>query len=303
MEKELKLKKRKKKFSIKDLFADRKKRYFVMLAMMLPFIIAIVVFGSIAYREAKNLMDLANGGKVETKAENLVESMNYILRDNPTDLQKEYFRQLKKAVEEGLVETEEGDQEATEEQVVELVAKNYVVDFYTWTNKRGQYDIGGFNFIYDGEFENGDHYKENLFLKARDGFYKYISYYGTQYGKENLIEVENVEVTKCQKLSSPYVISEHESYKQDSEGEWYDYRVDHPYDAYSVTCNWTYKENASMPMSQFAKSINMIIINRSGRYEIVEASEKTLNARTGSKENTTTETAETTETASTTETN
>ena len=300
-EKRLKLKKTRKKSGLATLMADKKKRYFIMLAMMLPFVIAIGIFGSVVYREVKNLKDLASGGKVETKAENIIESMNYILRDNPTDIQKEYFKQLKKAVEEGVVETEEGEVEADDVAVVGLVAKNYVVDFYTWTNKRGQYDIGGFNFIYDGEYTNGDHYKENLFLKARDGFYKYISSYGTQYGKENLIEVENVEVTKCTKMSSPYVINEHESYKQDDQGEWYDYRVDREYDAYLVTCNWTYKENTVLNMNQFAKSINMVIIDRSGRYEIVEASEKTINARTGSEENKTTETTEDTETTSATE--
>ena len=301
-EKRLKLKKAKKRSGFATLMADKKKRYFIMLAMMLPFFIAIGVFGSVVYREVKNLKDLANGGKVETKAENVIESMNYILRDNPTDVQKEYFRQLKKAVEEGVVETEEGETEADDIAIVGLVAKNYVVDFYTWTNKRGQYDIGGFNFIYDGEYINGDHYKENLFLKARDGFYKYISSYGTQYGKENLIEVENVEVSKCSKMSSPYVINEHESYVQDSQGEWVDKRVDRKYDAYLVTCNWTYKENTTLNMNQFAKSINLLIIDRTGRYEIVEASEKTINARTGSEKNSTTETTENTEETSATET-
>ena len=90
--------------------------------------------------------------------------------------------------------------------------------------------------------------------------------------------------------------------EQDENGDWYDYREDHGYDAYVVTCSWTYKENSVMDLSKFAKSINLAVINRSGRFEIVEASEKTINARTGSEENTTAETSEDTETASATET-
>ena len=293
------VKRNKSSFSLKALLHDKKKRYIVMFAMMLPFLIAIGIFGATAYREGKALINLAKGEKAETKAENIIQSMNYILRDNPTDLQKEYFAQLKKAVEEGVVETEEGEVPADDAKIVELVAKNYIVDFYTWTNKRGQYDIGGLEYVYDGEFENGDHFKENVFLQARDGFYKFISVYGTKYGKENLIEVSDVQVTKCQKMTTPYVISEHDSFKQDADGEWYDYRVDVPFEWYVVQCNWTYKENEQLNLNQFAKSINLAIIKNDNRFEIVEASEKTINARKGSEQNSTTETTETTETTST----
>ncbi len=288
-EKRLKLKKSKKKRTFRSLFADKKKRYLLMLALMLPFIIAIGIFSSIAYREAKNLMDLAKGTQAETKAENIVESMSYILRDNPTDLQKEYFAELKEAV--------EGSEPADDVTIASLVAKNYVTDFYTWTNKRGQYDIGGLSFVYDGEFENGNHFKENVYLKARDGFYKYISYYGTQYGKENLLEVENVEITRCEKLSQQYMINEHVSYKQDDQGEWYDYREDKGYDAYVAECRWTYKENTVLPMNQFATSVNLMIINREGRFEVIEASESKINARQGSQQNSGAEETENVETA------
>ena len=295
-EKRLKLKRVKKKNKISKLFEDKKKRYLLMFLLMLPFLVAIGVFSSIAYREVKALTDLAKGGQTETKKENVVEPMNYILRDNPTDIQKEYFRQLKKAVEEGTYETEDGDVPADDVKIAEMVAKNYVADFYTWTNKRGQYDIGGLCYVYDGEYENGDHFKENVYLNARDGFYKYISYYGTQYGKENLLEVESVEVINCEKSPSQYKISQHVSYKQDEQGDWYDYREDHGYDFYTVKCRWTYKENTSLPMNQFATSVNLGIINVDGRFEIIEASENTINARTGSKEDSTAETTETVET-------
>ena len=282
--------------------ANKKKRYLLMLAMMIPFIVGIAIFGFIAYREVKTLANLANGAQAETKAENIVESMNYILRDNPTDLQKEYFAQLKTAVEEGVIKTEEGDVPADDAAIASLVAKNYIADFYTWTNKRGQYDIGGLYYVYDGEYENGDHYKENLYLKARDGFYKYISYYGSQYGKENLIEVADVEVVSCTKSPVQYVINEHDSYKQDAAGEWYDYRIDHSFDCYIVSLRWTYKENQQLNLNQFAKSINLAVIKRNGRFEIVEASEKSINARTGSEKDTSAETSENSETSSAAET-
>ena len=288
------LKKEKKKSGIQKLLKDRDKRYIVMLVMMLPFIIALIIFSIIASREAKTLINLAKGDtKAETKPENFIESMDYILRDNPTDLQRQYFDELKEAI--------EGEEPADDATIAGLVAKNYIADFYTWTNKNGQYDVGGLYYVYDGEFENGDHYKENIFLKARDGFYKYISAYGTQYGKENLLEVENVDIVSCQKMSSPYVISEHDSYKQDSEGEWYDYRVNNSYDWYLVKLKWSYKDTTKLNLSQYATSINLAVIKRGNRFEIVEASENNINARTGSETNSTVETTEDTETTTTSE--
>ena len=292
--KKIVLKKEKKKSGIQKLLKDRDKRYIVMLMLMLPFIIALIIFSIVATNEAKTLINLAKGDtKAETKPENIIESMDYILRDNPTDLQRQYFDELKEAI--------EGAEPADDETIAGLVAKNYVADFYTWTNKNGQYDIGGFYYIYNGEFKNGDHYRENSFLKARNGFYKYISTYATKYGKENLLEVENVEISSCQKMSQQYQISEHLEYRQDSEGEWYDYREINSYDWYLVKANWTYKENTSLDLSKFAKSINLAIIKKNGRFEIVEASENNINARTESETNSTVETTEDTETTTTSE--
>ena len=74
-----------------QLLSDKKKRYPILLLMMLPFLIAIGIFGFIAFREAKNLMVLAKGEPVEVKDENKIEGTNYILRDNATDVQKEYL--------------------------------------------------------------------------------------------------------------------------------------------------------------------------------------------------------------------
>ena len=242
-----------------------------MFLLMLPFLIAIGIFGSVVIREGKSLASLANGNQiVEIKPENVIEDGWYILRDNPTDLQKEYFAQLKEAIEGG---------EADGLTKAALVAQNYVADFYTWTNKQGQYDIGGMYYIYDGEFKNGDHYRENVYLNARQGFYKYLSTYAKQYGKENLLEVTDVTVTKCEKMAQPYEISVHVENRQDEQGEWYDYRENKTYDAYSVTCTWTYKDTTALDLSKFANKVNLAIIDHGDEFQIVEASEGVISSR------------------------
>ena len=267
-----------------------------MLLVMLPFIIAIGIFGVIAYKEAKSVLNLTKDDASATvKDENVISSMNYVLRDNATDIHKEYFAEFKNAVE------SDGGSDAD---VAGLVCKNFVADFYTWTNKQGQYDVGGLYYVYNGEDQVGD-YKDALYLQARDSFYKYLSNYINDYGSENLLEVESVTVTKAQKASYDYVINAFKEWvlvEEDEDGKSYDKVYDDfDYDAYDVTCTWTYKENSKFDTSKFAKSMNFLVIFRDGRFEIVEASEKTINARkqeqtTESEDSEASEASETTET-------
>ena len=272
--KEIKLKQKKQnKISIKKisgLFEDKKKRYINMLLFMLPFIIAIGIFGFITYKEAKSLINLAKDD-VETKDTHKIESMNYILRDNATELQEEYFTELKNAI-------ENPTEEITDEVIAGLVGKNYVADFYTWTNKQGQYDVGGMYYVCSEKNETVK-YKENIYQKARDGFYKYINEYIDEYGSENLLEVASVEVISSKKLDDKYSLYEFIEAIQTGDEAWdviYDY-VDH--DAYAVSLRWTYNENTKLNLSDYAKSINLIVIENDGRYEIVEASEKTIDIK------------------------
>ena len=272
--KEIKLKQKKQnKISIKkisSLFEDKKKRYINMLLFMLPFIIAIGIFGFVAYKEAKSLINLAKDD-VETKDTHKIESMNYILRDNATELQEEYFTELKNAI-------ENPTEEITDEVIAGLVGKNYVADFYTWTNKQGQYDVGGMYYVCSEKNETVK-YKENIYQKARDGFYKYINEYIEEYGSENLLEVASVEVISSKKLDDKYSLYEFIEAIQTGDEAWdviYDY-VDH--DAYAVSLRWTYNENTKLNLSDYAKSINLIVIENDGRYEIVEASEETIDIK------------------------
>ena len=80
-------------------------------------------------------------------------------------------------------------------------------------------------------------------------------------------------------MSSPYEISEHLEYRQDSSGEWYDYREVNKYDGYNVSLRWKYKDNTKLNLSQIATSINLAVLKRNGRFEIVEASESAINGR------------------------
>ena len=260
----IKLKPKKESFiaKIKNLFEDKKKRYLYMILFMLPFLIVIGIFGYITYREAKSLLELATG-EVQVVEEYNVPSMNYILRGNATDVQKEYFMELKHAIE---------VDNASDETIAGLICKNYVADHYTWANKQGQYDVGGLYYVFDMEET-----KTNTYLQARDGFYKYLNKYINEYGADNLLEVENVQVTKSSKLPEPYFCYVHTHGYTDELGHFY-YEADHEFEAWEVTCTWTYKASEKIDTSKYATSMNFIVVlnGANGRYEIVEASEKDI---------------------------
>ena len=261
------------------LLEDKKKRYLIMLLLMVPFIIAIIVFSIITYKEAKNLLNTAKGTEVEVKDEFSIPSMSYRLRDNATDLQKEYFAQLKAAIE------EENAEPLT---IAELVAKNYIADFYTWTNKQGQYDVGGFNYIFDEKNESIN-FKSVAYTQARDGFYQYLNYYINQYGADKLLEVDNVEITSSKKLDYQYTI--HQWVKTvDLGNEAYDVIYENvEYDAYLISCKWSYKPTDALKLSDYGTTLNMIVVDNDGRYEIAEASVTTIDAKPKVEENTSTD--------------
>ena len=267
---DIQLKKKKKSFieNIKNLFEDKKKRYLYMCIALLPFLIAIGIFTFIAIKDAKGLLELATGTE-EVKDEYKVPQMGYVLRDNATEYQFNSFQELRTAVE------DDATDDAT---IAGLVCKNFVIDFYTWTNKKGQYDVGGMYYLYDGEFVDGDKTKENFYANARNGFYKYLSTYIKEYGASNLLEVDNANVVSSTKTNN-CVINEHVANKQDENGEWYDYREDHEYEAYKVTCSWTYKQNNKFSTDKFANKMNFLVIKTDEAFRIVAANEREINDR------------------------
>ena len=243
---ELKPKKKSLFDKIKELFKDKKKRYLYMCLFILPFFVAMCIFGVVAYKGAMNLIELAKG-ESGVNEQYKIKSMKYSLRSNATDVQFQYFTELKNAIE------VDG---AKDEEIAGLVCKNFVADFYTWTNKQGQYDISALYYTFTPD-------KEVTYLKARDGFYKYLNTYINQYGADNLLEVASVDVTKAS-----YANYEYEA----ANGEHFDNCID-------VKCIWTYVANSKFDTSKYATSMNFLVVKRAGRFEIVEASENTIDAR------------------------
>ena len=227
---------------IKELLKDKKKRYLITIVCVLPFIIAIAIFGILVLKDIKSLKGLAtNNQPTETEKKYYIESLDYLVRDNATNYQAELFQELRDIV---------TDKSASDADIAAVVVKNYVADFYTWTNKAGQYDVGGMYFV-------SSYYDDEIYIQARDGMYKHINEYINKYGSKELLEVDHVEAVG--KPLDGYTVN----------GEVED-------EAYEVNASWSYVQGKKFDTSKFATKMNFVVIVANGHLEIVEATSEPI---------------------------
>lgn len=155
---------------------------------------------------------------------------------NPTGLQTQLYDELIEA-------TKNFPEEYDSFTVADLVVKSFVADFYTWTNKDGNFDVGGLDYVY-----GPTHLDFGLY--ARDTFYQNFNFFEKEYGVENLIEVESIETNV--NWAAPIEINGKE------------------YRTYYVEAEWTYKPSEKMDVSQFQSSAyyNVVYNEANDRFEI-----------------------------------
>lgn len=156
----------------------------------------------------------------------------YEINENATEYQKLIFTELSDVINDG----------GTPQEYAGSVVKNYVADFYTWSNKKGTYDIGGMQYVYQPEIVN-------IYNYAKDFFYRDLSYNIQTLGAENLLEVENVEIT-----FSDFNV------EIEFNGE--------TYQSFYVTASWTYVQKEGFDTTGYQTSGEFSLIDRNGKYEI-----------------------------------
>lgn len=156
---------------------------------------------------------------------------------NPTEIQQIYYDEL--------IEVTQGYPEVDPYAVSEKLAKCFISSFYTWTNKDGNFDVGGLDYLY------GPHHL-TFGLYARDTYYQNFNHFESEYGVENLMEVESVTL-----LNSVYggqiQIDEEKM------------------ESYYLELEWIYKSGSSMDTSKLQHKAGITVIDNttSGRYEII----------------------------------
>lgn len=176
----------------------------------------------------------------------------YSIGNNPTDIDKEYFKELNKAV--------EADDKAA---ISEALVKCFISEYYTWTNKDGTYDIGGMQYIYTDRQSDFEKY-------TRDEVFADMDLYLEQYGRDHLMQVKSVEVSDAQSAGQVTVLTADatSATADPAATAGADTSNTVSYEGYTVSATWTYEEDTDMDLSQAQTSAVFTVINHDGRMEI-----------------------------------
>lgn len=180
----------------------------------------------------------------------------YSIGNNPTDIDKTYFKELNKAV--------KAEDKAA---ISEALVKCFVSEYYTWTNKDGTYDVGGIQYIYTDRQSDFESY-------TRNEVYADMDLYLSEYGRDRLMQVKEVTTQSAvsagqvtvktsaavaEATAGPYATAEPTADPSADEAT---------YDAYTVQADWTYETDTDMDLSSAKKSGTFTVIDHNGRMEI-----------------------------------
>lgn len=195
------------------------------ILIILISIVIIIILGLLAYH-----FIFQNNGEQEVKVIKRIKDYNYNLNENETDLYKSEFDELSKVLSSDTV-----DYEA----YAKLVAKLFIIDFYTLDNKLSKNDIGGTEFIKDDM-------RDNFIEEARSTFYKYL---------EVKSDDRNQNLPEVSKINDVSVVKTQFKYADKTTIE----------NAYKVTISWSYVQDFG-----YETEAKMIIVKEGKKLYIVE---------------------------------
>jgi len=113
-----------------------------------------------------------------------INDYNYTLESNATRIFKKYYKEL---------ENELKDNKIDEKNYASLIAKLFVIDYYTLNNKVTNKNIGGVQFIHSN-------LKNSFITNSSNSVYKYVknNLYGNR--KQKLPEVNDVEIKNIKEI-------------------------------------------------------------------------------------------------------
>lgn len=162
----------------------------------------------------------------------------YEIGNNPTDFEKQCFQELSDAM-------QGTDQNA----YATALVKCFVSDYFTWTNKDGNYEVGGLQYIFGEKYTTFEEW-------SRYNYYENMDLYISQYGRENLPEVTSITIDKDTFQTDDYTINTIDPAQT--------------YPCYQVQVSWTYTMGSSLNASDFVNDMRFLVVDNDGRMEIAE---------------------------------
>ena len=195
--------------------------------IILFIVIVLLVVGASIFCYLKFVKKNDNVNKVTNIEE--IDKFGYTLKSNATETYKKEYEILK---------TNLKSTDINEEEYVKSVAKLFIIDLYTISNKINKYDVGGTEFVYPDSLEN---YKVNV----EDTLYKYVEDNSNNSRTQSLPEVSEVQITDFKKVK--YKVSNTEL------------------DAYEVALKWSYVVDMG-----YESEGSVIILEKDNKYYVVE---------------------------------
>lgn len=197
-----------------------------------------------------NSLDTGAGSTLSTAGtSNEYTNASYSIGNNPTEINKTYFKELNSALE---------SEEKTK--ISESVVKCFITEYYTWTNKDGNYDIGGMQYIFTPQ-------KSDFAEYTLWNFYDDMDLYITKYGTENLMQVKDVTVSQSAAAADYAVTLPGDESEVTSDGASASGTAENLPCVY-VTASWTYEENTAIDTAGFQNHAVFHVVNNNGRWEI-----------------------------------
>lgn len=214
------------------------------LMVILLVITVLVVCGALGFNIYSVLKADSGAGKTDTvqKVGNEYSNDYYTIGNNPTDINKTYFKELNSALKDG-----------DNVKIAESLAKTFVTEYYTWTNKDGNYDIGGIQYIYGPKQSDFETYTLN-------NFYLDLDLYLTQVDRKDLIEVKEVTVNS----SSEGSYGVQADGQTDEEGN----PILTELPGVTVDVSWAYETSEALETSGFQSHALVHVVDNNGRWEI-----------------------------------
>lgn len=206
------------------------KKNIIKYTIIILILISLLVSGCIAIymrsETTKTDTEIVKKENVKT-----ITGYNISLDDKDTKLYKQEYEKLENNLKNESVDFEE---------YAGSIAKLFIIDLYTMTNKINKYDVGGIEFIYETA-------RENYTTNVTDTLYKYLEDNTKENRTQKLPEVKSIDIDSIE--NTKYTISDK---KQE-------------YSAYKISINWDYVEDLG-----YDNKAELIIINKEQKLYIVE---------------------------------
>lgn len=239
---------------------DKVKKFFLVLSVL--FGIGVMVSGALLMHQI-NVSFRSGAGTTVTRNNSNNNNNNeengsgYVLRDNATDYQRIIFDELLAAYENYTNVQSDQNKKA----YAEAVVKNFIADFYTWSNKEGRNDVGGLQFI-------APEIRSEFRSAAIDNFYLYLNQYIEIHGQEALISVSNVIIEAIS-----FDILELPGYESDPFATGYfpyneEVEDDQIIDVIRVEVSWEYTHSSLIGKEYFQQWATILLVEEEGRLVI-----------------------------------